>query len=586
MAKKSKLELLLELGDKLFNSKLSQVQDKLNNAADKMTGRLKKFDVAQIKIFSKFGDALDPTKINQAFELFDKASSKLDFTKDINKTKVALRQMGVENVDEVSSKVHQLSRVFDDDSLEIAKAANAMTKQIGGSFDENLALLEAGYEKGANLNGDMLDQFKEYSAKIRESGLSASEAMAIMAHAGKSGMFSDKAIDSIKEATQSINEIGQPQIDALKGIGLEYKQFAGKTAFEAVKMISKAMDGATTQAKQLVMADIFKGAGEDGGMAFLEGLNTMDLDPNNIESFQKADAGLNTWLAKFESKVADTMGNLPVQDIANFSMTIMGLAGAYASWKTAQVAAAGATDVLTTKQWSLNAAMAANPIGAIVVVIAALIALVVLAIKKWDDWGAAITVFLGPIGVLISAFKSVYDHWESIKKAFTTEGFIKGLQRLNIVLIDALLKPIQKVLEILADFDPTGLAQKQLDRLKAFREANNLVTPGEKEAQAKTEPTAPKIKPPVSPLINAPVLDGVIVDPNKNKDKDKTDGDVNKVAGQAKQVRNVEIKIDAFNKGGINVAQSAYAGMSKDDVEAWFKEMLRRVLINAETVGA
>jgi hypothetical protein len=69
----------------------------------------------------------------------------------------------------------------------------------------------------------------------------------------------------------------------------------------------------------------------------------------------------------------------------------------------------------------------------------------------------------------------------------------------------------------------------------------------------------------------------------KKPPKDKTLGnDINKVAGQANQVRNISIVIDAFNKGGINVAQSAYTGMTKEDVEAWFKEMMRRVMINAE----
>jgi hypothetical protein len=58
---------------------------------------------------------------------------------------------------------------------------------------------------------------------------------------------------------------------------------------------------------------------------------------------------------------------------------------------------------------------------------------------------------------------------------------------------------------------------------------------------------------------------------------------VNRVAGSANQIRKIDIRIDSFNKGGINVAQSAYAGMTKEDVEAWFKEMMRRVVINAET---
>jgi hypothetical protein len=577
MAKKSKLELVLELTDKLFNNKLSQVQAKLSAATDKMGEKLKNFDVKQIKIFSNFGKTFDPVKINQAFELFDTLGEKLDFTKDINKTKLALQQMGVENVDEVSAKIHNISKVFDDDSMQIAKAANAMTKQIGGSFETNLALLQAGYEKGANLNGDMLDQFKEYGPQMRELGLNASQMLAIMAKAGKDGLFSDKAIDSIKEANLSLKEMGPTQLDALKGIGLSVKDLAGKTSFEAVQLISKAMEGATAQAKQLALTDIFKGAGEDAGMSFILGLGTMELDPNNIESFQAADAELKSWAAKIQSGIANTLGNLPIQDIASFTMTVFGLISILTTLNGVMKFSTIATKSLTAAQWLWNAAMTANPIGIVVVAIIALIGYVALAISKWDDWGAALMLFLGPVGLIISAFKSMYDHWESIKKAFKTDGIIGGLKRIGMVLLDAVLKPLQQMLEAIANVDPTGLAQKGADKLKAFREAHNLTTPGEKEAevtQSKT-PTSP-----VTPLMTAPVLDGKVT--TTGTDKKKEGEDVSKAVGKANQVKKIDIRIDAFNKGGINVAQSAFKGMTKDDLEAWFKEMLARVILNAE----
>lgn len=571
----------MELGDKMFNNKLSQVQAKLSAATDKMEGKLKHFNLTQIKIFKGFGEAFDPVKINQAFELFDTVGEKMDFTKDINKTKLALQQMDVKNLDEVSSKIHEISKVFNDDSMEIAKAANAMSKQLGGSFESNLAILQAGYEKGANLNGDMLDQFKEYSPQMRELGLNATQMLAIMANAGKNGIFSDKAIDSIKEANLSLKEMGQPQVDALKGIGIEVKELAGKTSFEAVQMITKAMEGANAQAKQLALTDIFKGAGEDAGMGFILGLGTMDLDPNNLKSFQAMDAGMNTWLARFQSKIANTLGSLPIQDIAAFVMTTAGLISIITTLNGVMSFTAMWTKTVTAAQWLWNAAMTANPIGLLVVAIGALIGLVVLAISKWDDWGASVIMFLGPIGMVISAFKSLYDHWDSIKKAFQTDGIIGGLKRIGLVLLDALLKPMQQLLEVLANIDPTGLAQKGVDKIKAFREGSNLITPGEKDPRLKPNPN-PINSTPVTPLLKAPVLDGKLA-PTGKKDK-KTGENISKVAGQANQVRNISISIDAFNKGGINVAQSSFSGMSKDDIEAWFKEMMRRMIVNAETI--
>ena len=48
MATKSKLELLMELSDKLFNNKLSQVSAKLGIVSDKMQGKLNQLKMPQI----------------------------------------------------------------------------------------------------------------------------------------------------------------------------------------------------------------------------------------------------------------------------------------------------------------------------------------------------------------------------------------------------------------------------------------------------------------------------------------------------------------------------------------------------------
>jgi Phage-related minor tail protein len=580
MATKSKLELIMELGDKLFNNKLSQVQAKLSGATGKMEGKLQSFNMKQIKVFSNIGESFDPVKINQMGELFDSVSEQLDFTSEISNVQTALNQMDVSNVDEMSSKIHQISKIFNEDGLEIAKAANAMTKQIGGSFETNLALLEAGYEKGANLNGDMLDQFKEYGPQIRELGLDASQMLAIMANAGKQGIFSDKAIDSVKEANLSLKEMGPAQLDALKGIGLGVKDLAGKTSFEAVQMISKAMNGANAQAKQLALTDIFKGAGEDAGMGFILGLGTMELDPNKIKSFANADKGFKTWTANLQSSIAENVGGwMPLINMLGMGgMAITGMISLGGQLFPMLTKLATSTKLVAAAQWLWNIAMNANPASLIVIGIIALIAVIALAINKWDEWGASIMLFLGPIGMVISAFKSIYDHWESIKLAFQTEGILGGLKRIGMVLFDAILKPLQQLLELLANIDPTGLAQKGADKIKAFRGAQDLVTPGEDPKTPK--PVNPVAGAPVSPLLKAPVIDGKLTptDPKKKKQGEN----VNRVAGEANQIRKIDIKIDSFNKGGINVAQSAYAGMSKEDLEAWFKEMLRRVVLNAE----
>ena len=150
-----------------------------------------------------------------------------------------------------------------------------------------------------------------------------------------------------------------------------------------------------------------------------------------------------------------------------------------------QNAAALSTKIYTGAQWLLNAALTANPIGLIIVAIAALVAMVVVAIKHYDKWGAALLQFMGPVGWVINLFKSLYDHWESIKKAFQTEGIIGGLKRLGWVVLDALLKPFQQILEVVDKITGTNWAGK----IKSLREQQNLVTEGEITKKILRQPT-------------------------------------------------------------------------------------------------
>lgn len=328
---------------------------------------------------------------NQASELVDKALSTFDFAVGIEETRTKIARMTGESgdrLDELTGKAHKLGRVFKEDPKEIAKAANAMTKQIGGSWEENFALIEAGYQKGANINGDFLDQLKEYPTFIKQLGITQAEAIALTAQAGQKGIFSDKAIDSLKEADLSLREMGQTQIDALKGIGIEVTDLAGKTSFEAVKMISKNMEGASTSAKQLILADIFKGAGEDAGLGWIEGLASVDMDINKIPSVKGAGSTLRGWLADLESSFSDTFGSIitnasELSGVTTFIASMIPIVSQLTKVTWLQTAA---SKVATAGQWLWNAALTANPIGLVIAGVAALVGVVIWAYNEFEGF--------------------------------------------------------------------------------------------------------------------------------------------------------------------------------------------------------
>jgi len=131
------------------------------------------------------------------------------------------------------------------------------------------------------------------------------------------------------------------------------------------------------------------------------------------------------------------------------------------------------TKLWTVAQTALNVVMSLNPIGLIVIAIAALVTYTVIAIKHWDSFGAAMMILLGPIGMVISLFKTLYDRWEQIKQAFSTGGIVAGLKEIGFAILDSLLYPIQQLLQLIAKIPGIGkYAAQAAAGIQGFREGN------------------------------------------------------------------------------------------------------------------
>jgi hypothetical protein len=158
-----------------------------------------------------------------------------------------------------------------------------------------------------------------------------------------------------------------------------------------------------------------------------------------------------------------------------------------AAQSTAQLSAAITTKAMTAAQWVLNASLWACPITWIIAGILALIAVVIIIIKYWEEWGAQITLFLGPIGMVIALMASLYHHWQMISDAFSQGGFMAGIKAIGVAILDSILLPVQQLLETLNaafGFDWAGKAAVQLADVRASMIAGATVaTPADQVAQ-------------------------------------------------------------------------------------------------------
>lgn len=125
--------------------------------------------------------------------------------------------------------------------------------------------------------------------------------------------------------------------------------------------------------------------------------------------------------------------------------------------------------VVTGAQWLWNAALLANPIGLIILGVAALIALITFIIIKYDEWGAAVSLLLGPLGFVINLIQSFRRNWDMIINAFKTEGIVEGFKAIGKTILDAVLMPLQQVLEIVSKIPGFSFAAGLAEDIEKFR---------------------------------------------------------------------------------------------------------------------
>ena len=68
------------------------------------------------------------------------------------------------------------------------------------------------------------------------------------------------------------------------------------------------------------------------------------------------------------------------------------------------------------------------------------------------------------------------------------------------------------------------------------------------------------------------------------KTKTKLKNDISKVEGDAKQIRNITIKFDNIHKGDNIINSSSGKGMTMQEFEDFYNEMMMRIIRNAETI--
>jgi DNA repair exonuclease SbcCD ATPase subunit len=275
--------------------------------------------------------------IELAAKAFTFLNEQIDATNKLQeKLKTTLGITG-DDLDDVTTRINVLTNVYQDIDVDtLSTALNTVVKELGISESQALTLIEEGFAKGSNANGEFLDTLKEYPGQFAAAKIGANEMFSIINKSVKEGIYSDKGSDAIKEGLLRLREMTPATKEALLSIGFTSDEInAGiqngtLASFEGIQQVSEKISLLAEGAPQTgqALADIFGGPGEDAGYRYIAMLKDIDGNLDNVENTQSALTKANI---EFQTQWQSLITNLASSDgeFSDFKARIIEIAAAF-----------------------------------------------------------------------------------------------------------------------------------------------------------------------------------------------------------------------------------------------------------------
>lgn len=557
MAKKSDLqEFEQEL--KGYNERIEVSENSIREASE----ALEAFKVQNEKISTLSSQWIFlSSTVNQFAEA-------LDFSKEYDRLKTGVEHftdLHGSELTKATRQVYRLAKVHEVSGDDIAKSANALAKNYGISFEQALDKIDEGFTKGANLSGDMLSVLSQYGPLMQEMGYSLDETVAKVAHLNKAGIDAGTAFGRLTRGMAEMNKgLTEKQEESLKKIGLLPEDIKGKTVQQAMEAIGAAMDesDASLQERSQLMSDLFGRNGEKMGSQLVKALFEETSNLDELPAITGAGEQIRGFMADVQSRVADTVGSFAV-NLKELAPVFTGIGSGVTLMKNLSSATwvqTGLTQGLTAASKALNFVMSMNPLGAVVVGLAAVSAGVIYMSDKFE-WAAGI----------VGGFKNSFKDFGQVLLdvvLLPIRSIINGMGAMSKA-IAALMNGDWKGAKDAAfsafDFDPiVDIYQGAKEGVRKYKEGSDSA---KSELRAKNESKkansgAPEVNPPG-------LLDFVSPDEDKGTDtsggKGKGGLSVSGAGGSKSITMNLEIK-NYFThvKGDVRQIANQVAGQIND----------------------
>lgn len=375
-----------------------------------------------------------------------------------------LGDLPTDQLEGVVEKSLRLEKIYDMDFKENIRGVDAMMSQFGITADQAFELINQGAQQGLNQNQDLTDQIAEYSTYYAKLGFEASDFFNIMLSGAEDGAYQiDYLNDAMKEFGIRAIDGSDATAGAFQALGLNAdemsKAFAqgGDASYNAFNKVVKVLGEIEDPLKRneigvALFGTKFEDLGESAILsmtAFGDQFN--DFGDTLEQTSEIMDSGLGS---SFESLTRDIqllgaeLGQVllpiiqPIVDglrgmVQNFSEMsptaqkvtvvllglvtaigplLMGIGSIVSTVGTIMTFAPKLVtlfNTVKTAMMGLNAVMAANPVGVIIIAITALIAIFVTLYNKCE-W------FRNGVNAIWENIKNAFfGAWDAITNFFT-----------------------------------------------------------------------------------------------------------------------------------------------------------------------
>lgn len=486
------------------------------------------------------------------------------FGPDIAKDNEALGWMG--------NHVAILSKLMKGDAVGAMDALTTAMLQFGidlsdpmgaaAEMERMMNVMAAAGNEGASEVSDTAQALKNAGVIAKQANVSFEEtnsALQALAQGGRVGAEAGVSLRNVLSKMGGLDVIPKKAREKLEALGVDYDIVSDKTLpfTERLKELKKAQEDST------LVAQVF---GVENAAAANILLDSIDAQEEMTQKITGTNAAyesaaiimgsqsekmsrMNAWLTDLKISFFEVAGSVTpfVKGLGTVAFTIANMAAAIAGIQQL----IGFIKSLTAAQGVLNAVMTANPVGLIVVAIGALIAIIYAAIEYYDQFGATLLMLMGPIGTVVNAIMSIKRNWDSVVEAFNADGIVGALKRIGIVLLDAVLYPVQQLLEILSNIPGIGdFAASGAEKIAELRKGFDLKDP---EPSEEKEGTPSPIRD-FQLKTNDPAATKNIVVDKKKKDGVKLNGGGNGKGGKS-IIMNITNNFNGF-KGTREMAEA------------------------------